>query len=447
MDSNIIVQSSENQIYFTQFTSQYKPVVKSYKKDFTKSIGASMHLSHYHILYVTNLADFDAYLNQMSSFCTITLGLTVASIGISKTAKVYNETDKPDFIFRGKNHINYLNDLYPYTEGVNSLYFFDVDYCESQPAHFKMDTIDEVRDSLILLIPALIYISMLIRPSSSAGIYNSLTGEMRTDKPSWHIYIIVSNATAQNISDFTEYIKRRANRDDVNLAYIKQSKSGATLERYYVDLAVADASRLIVEANPILEHPLAKKALPSTVFDGSVLDLSTIDYTVEREYQHKVIKPNSSNLPTTNTKSTFLPKSHDGKIVISSEDNENIISIYNYLKTTNKPKLVEVKKYLTQTLIVAILTFLGFTVDANFKFKMREEKTASASINYNGYIKDFGGSYSGDIISFIMEVHSLIFIEAWKYFQNIFGKRLKLSITQMSSLPNPRDFEKCLIKQ
>jgi len=433
------------QIFFTQFTSLSRPVVKSYKQDFTKSIGASMHLSQYKILQVPSLEAFDTYLNSMSAYDTITLGLTKDAVGTSKTTKAYNEAEEPDFIFRGKNHVKYLNDLYPYSDGLYSLYFFDVDFDESQPEHFKMNNIDEVRESLILLIPALKDVSMLIRPSSSAEIYNTLTGEKRTDKPSWHIYIIVNNTTSETIDNFTEYIKRRANRDDVKLAYIKQSKSGATLERYYVDLAVADASRLIVEANPILEYPLAKEHLPSSVFDGGVLDLSTIDYTLEREYKKRVSKPKLNTLNTTSTLNTFVPKLHNSQILISNEDKDRVLGIYKYLRATDRVDVKLIMEQLSVTLIVAILTFLGFSVDANFKFKMRNENTASASIDpHSNRIKDFGGSFSGNIISFIMEMYELSFIESLNYFKNLFGKRVKLSIKTQVALPDALAFEKSL---
>lgn len=54
----------------------------------------------------------------------------------------------------------------------------------------------------------------------------------------------------------------------------------------------------------------------------------------------------------------------------------------------------------------AFLEYLGFNVDNHYKFKMREdEKTASASIDpKNGYIKDFGSGFRGDVIAFYKEV-------------------------------------------
>ena len=431
-------------IFFTLFTSLSNMLVKSYKKDFTKSIGASMYIARYQRLQMSSLKIFDTYLNNMNPYETITLGLTKDETGISKTANAYNEVENPDFIYRGKNHIKYLNDLYPYVEGMYSLYFFDVDYDEQQPSHFQMNTAEEVRASLILLVPELKDCTMLIRPSSSAGVYNTQTGEKRSDKPSWHIYVVVANATAQTVKNFTEYIKRRANKDDVNLAYIKESKSGVKLERFYVDLAVADASRLIIEGNPILEYPLAKLNIPSTIIGGGVLDLSTIDFEIEKDYRQNIRKYVPSTLNTLPIMSTLVPMSHGGKIIISKHDRDKIITIYSYLQKTKNPELSVVREYLNANLVGAVLTFLGFAVDTNFKFKMRDEKTASASIAYNGYLKDFGGTFSGDIISFLIAVYALSFIEAWKYFQNCFGKNYKMSIKTQVALPNAKAFETSL---
>lgn len=56
----------------------------------------------------------------------------------------------------------------------------------------------------------------------------------------------------------------------------------------------------------------------------------------------------------------------------------------------------------------AFLEYIGFDVDSHYKFKMRQdEHTASASIDpKNGYIKDFGSGFRGDVIAFYKEVKS-----------------------------------------
>ncbi|QOY53037.1 hypothetical protein [Candidatus Sulfurimonas baltica] len=439
-------------ILFTQFTSLSRPVVKTYKKDFTKSIGAAMFHSKYQVLQVQSLQDFDIYLNQMSVFETITLGLPKSMSGVSKTAKEYNKVKNPDFIYRGKTQVKYLNDIYDYIDDIYSLYFIDIDYDKSQPKFFKMSTPQDVEESLYKLIPELQGVQLLIRPSSSAGIFNSVTGERRSDKPSWHIYFVVSHTTVINIDNLTEYIKRRSHREDVNLAYIKQSKSNANLERFYCDLAVADASRIIVEATPILEAPLQKEFTPSVITDGGVLNLSKIDFTSEPLYKtvHTKINSNKNNHSTLNTHPTHYTnnKSLQSRVLVcTDEDKERILSIYKYLKQTDKPIAKEFIQKLNDGVVSLLLQHLGYEVDANYKFKMREEKTHSASIRYDGYLRDFGSNFSGTIINFMMEVYSLKFIEVWNYLQNCFGKNKKLSIKTQVALPDAKAFEKSLQTQ
>lgn len=442
-------------ILFAQFTSLSRPVVKTYKKDFTKSIGAAMFHSNYQVLQVQSLHDFDIYLNQMSAYETITLGIPKNMSGVSKTAKEYNKVENPDFIYRGKEHVKYLNDVYGYIDDTYSLYFIDIDYDKSQPKHFKMCTAQEVQESLYKLIPELQEVQLLIRPSSSAGVFNSVTGEKRSDKPSWHIYFVVSHATVINIDNLTEYIKRRSHREDVNLAYTRQSKSNSNLVRFYCDLAVADASRIIVEASPILEAPLQKEYTPSVITDGGVLDLSKIDFTSEPIYKAVRTKINlnknnhstSNPHPThyTNNKSLLSRKS--GVLICSSEDKERILNIYKYFQTTDKPIAKEFTKYLNDGVVSLLLQHLGYEVDSNYKFKMREEKTHSASIRFDGFLKDFGSNFSGNVITFMMEVYTLKFIEVWNYLQNCFGMNKKLSIKTQVALPDAKSFEKSLQTQ
>lgn len=439
-------------ILFTQFTSLSKPVVKTYKRDFTKSIGAAMYLSNYQVLQVQSLQDFDIYLNQMSAYETITLGIPKSMSGASKTAKEYNMVENPDFIYRGKNHVHYLNDVYDYTPDTFSLYFIDIDYDESQPLDFQMSTPQEVQSSLYKLIPVLQEVQLLIRQSSSGGIFNSETSEKRSDKPSWHIYFVVSHASVENINNLTEYIKRRAYREDVNLAYIKESKSGAKLERFYLDLAVADASRIIVETPPILEAPLKKETRPSVITNGGVLDLSKIDFTSEPIYKnvhtktnHKIDKDNTLKPHLTHyTNNTNLQSKKSGVLICNSDDKERILDIYKYLRKTHKPIAKEFTQHLNDGVVSLLLQHLGYEIDSNYKFKMREEKTPSASIRYDGLIKDFGSNFSGNTISFMMEVYSLKFIEVWNYLLNCFGKNKKLSIKTQVALPDAKVFEKSL---
>jgi hypothetical protein len=451
--NEIIPASSEDNIFSTQFHSLHEPVVKLYGKDFSKTAAANMIIAEYQRYRVSSLHHFDEYLKQMTPHDTITLGVTVLENGISKTAAAIRRGESG--IYRGTEHIKYLNTMFPACSGNEySLYFFDIDYDSSMPSHFKMDTPDEVRSSLMKLIPALEYAAMLIKPSSSANIYNSETGVNRSEFPSWHIYITVANSTDETNKNLTEYIKRRAWRSDVNLGYAKVNGTGV-VERYYTDLAVASAERIIIEAAPFLEVPLMKKYVPSTIYEGGILDLSKINYEDEPDYRDIYAKQKQLLLPNTvlqgNGKTKIsstninTPSVKSGKAIsISLSVEQGVMDIYNYLRNTKKAEAKEVMRRCNDQIVSVLLTFFGYEIDANFKFKIRDEKTASASIRFDGLIKDFGGTFSGNIINFIMEFYQLSFLTSWHYLQACFGKKQKLSIANRGALPNPSDFEKIL---
>lgn len=451
MLDEVIPISSEDKIFFSHFHSLLDHVVKKYDADFTKTSAANMGYAAYNRYYVTSLQHFDQYLKQLSSRETITLGITKQISGISRTAEQIR--NGKNGIYRGKEHLFYYNSLYPSCgDNEYSLYFFDIDFSEGMPTHFAMETPCEVRKSLIALIPPLVDVGMLIRPSSSGNIYNSVTGEKRSVYPSWHIYIFVANSTDKTNKNLTELIKRRAWRQDVNLAYIKEGDT-SLLERYYTDLAVASPERIIIESAPILEVPLMKKYVPSTIYEGGILNLAAINYEDEPDYrkiyaeQKQLLLPSatvqgSSKISNTNINTPSVKSA--GVISISLTVQQSVMDIYNYLRNTKQPDVKEVMSRLNDQIVSALLTFLGYEIDANFKFKIRDEKTASASIRFDGLIKDFGGTFSGNIINFIMEFYQLSFLNSWRYLQACFGKKQKLSIANRGALPDPSDFEKSL---
>lgn len=73
----------------------------------------------------------------------------------------------------------------------------------------------------------------------------------------------------------------------------------------------------------------------------------------------------------------------------------------------------QIKQSLDQSTVSQIVESCGFEVNRNFKFKYRDdERTPSASISKDGYIKDFGSDMAGDAISFVQEVKQVNFKEA-----------------------------------
>lgn len=76
----------------------------------------------------------------------------------------------------------------------------------------------------------------------------------------------------------------------------------------------------------------------------------------------------------------------------------------------------QIKQSLDQEVVSQIVESCGFEVNRNFKFKFRQdERTPSASIRKDGYIKDFGSDLGTDSIGFVQEVKGLDFKDAVAY--------------------------------
>ena len=71
-----------------------------------------------------------------------------------------------------------------------------------------------------------------------------------------------------------------------------------------------------------------------------------------------------------------------------------------------------IKQSLDRDKVRAMLQQLGYEVDNNYMFKLRQERTPSASIRRDGYIKDFGSGWGGDIVALIHEYHQTPLKEA-----------------------------------
>jgi len=135
----------------------------------------------------------------------------------------------------------------------------------------------------------------------------------------------VKYPTEVSNKNFIEYTKRRAWRDDVNLAYAKPTKAGV-LERYYLDLAVNSAEGIIVESLPLLETPLVREKIPSVIYDGGVLDLASIDYTVEEDDRDKFAYEKSLLIGLADKKTTINTTVNQNSIT------RKFIEVWNYLQ-------------------------------------------------------------------------------------------------------------------
>jgi len=81
----------------------------------------------------------------------------------------------------------------------------------------------------------------------------------------------------------------------------------------------------------------------------------------------------------------------------------------------------ELKAYLDKQVVRGILESLGYEFSRAGLFRLRDERTPSASIRRDGLIKDFGSDWSGDIFALLQEYHGMTFKESVDYVANYLG--------------------------
>ncbi len=85
----------------------------------------------------------------------------------------------------------------------------------------------------------------------------------------------------------------------------------------------------------------------------------------------------------------------------------------------------QIKESLDRDKVRAMLEALGYRVNRNYMFRLRpDDRTPSASIRRDGYIKDFGSGWGGDIVALIHEYHQTLLKEATLWVAQCLGMRI-----------------------
>jgi len=85
------------------------------------------------------------------------------------------------------------------------------------------------------------------------------------------------------------------------------------------------------------------------------------------------------------------------------------------------PKYSALRERLDRETVAEILRSLGYALDSRYRFKLRDEKTPSASIREDGYIKDFGDDFGGDIFDVLETYHDMNSAQSRQYVAGILG--------------------------
>ncbi len=84
-----------------------------------------------------------------------------------------------------------------------------------------------------------------------------------------------------------------------------------------------------------------------------------------------------------------------------------------------------------------ILFLSGYEITSGHKFRLRDEDTPSASIRHDGFIKDFGDDWSGDIIALLHEKKGMALGTAVTYVAEQIGLDTGAITTPFTNTPQP----------
>jgi len=145
--------------------------------------------------------------------------------------------------------------------------------------------------------------AMIVRPSTSANIVNTDTGEV-PDTDGQHIFVLVKDG-----SDANRFLRVLADHCWLEgLGWHVISRDGKLLERSIVDVSLADANRLVFEANAECRAPLKAMPRPAVIHDGDVLDTKQAAPDLGANVRAEVLRLQSASMKSLEAEAR---KAHD----------------------------------------------------------------------------------------------------------------------------------------
>jgi hypothetical protein len=435
-----------NKIVMSVITSA-SLLLKTYTADGTKTAAANMYSGCFETLGFSSLSELQAKIRTLTNKQCLCLGV-VHGTWVGEITTTANQHLHPNAVTRSKKHFRWSCDV---VEGYYSVLFIDYDFSELLPKHLKARTFEEIRALLIKAIPALAFCHLLIRWSSSSNIIKE-DGTPLHENTSMHLFFIVKNATDANMTDFMEYLDRSLWAND--LAFVMVTKGDQIVSRSFIDKSVLSPERIIISNTPIM--PMGWQKLREdefALYDGGALNLEGIDYSHLPEYlpafwdaKHAL----EATIERTPRKSGAYIKREalPASFTIGASLQDKLLNIQN--KLNKGGETVSVKQLLSMIdgeVTRYLLQGIGYSVDQNYKFKIREERTSSASIRFDGLINDFGGDFGGNIINFMIDICGLSFKTSNKYVRIALGATpIRLKPSDYEPLIDPKKIKNYPIK-
>jgi hypothetical protein len=137
----------------------------------------------------------------------------------------------------------------------------------------SIDAAGGVWEALVGIVPELATAGHVIRPSTSAGLYRSDTGDQLPGSQNSHIYLLV-----QNGADAGRFLRALHARCWLaGIGWMMVGAGGQLLERSIVDRMVYAPERLVFEGPPVVVAPVAqdRDTREPVVVEGEILDTVT----------------------------------------------------------------------------------------------------------------------------------------------------------------------------
>jgi len=95
----------------------------------------------------------------------------------------------------------------------------------------------------------------------------------------------------------------------------------------------------------------------------------------------------------------------------------------------SKMTLSQKAEYLKQNFlngeeVIRIMQFIGYEFNREGFTSLRAEKTPSVKVRRDGYIKDFGSGWGGDIFALLQDYKGMRFNEAIEYIAKVLNVKL-----------------------
>lgn len=301
-----------------------------------------------------------------------------------------------------------------------TVFVFDYDYTPKLKDSMKAQNFEELYNLILKIFPEFENVEMLFKYSSSSNIYDINKNQYVSEKIGIHVFFIVTNTNSDTVANFVSLLKSRLIKLDL------YEELNNEIE-YLFDMSVFSQERELITSKPQLASNLAVYEVDNEmrIFNEGKkgFDLNSIN-TQELVNINRTSKQSSLSLNIdTNRRLNYLA------IIVSKL----------------RPNYKTVLAFLDGYIVSMILQDIGYNI-SGMKFKLRNEKTASASIKSDdGLIKDFGGDFAGSILKLLTEYHNLNFKQARDYLYICFGAKIN-SPASFNGLKSPYEINKNLYK-